>query len=71
MAEADPERGTITVIYKVVGKSTELFKNLREGDSYQDAVGPWASRPILRGSGTSPASVEGPALPSSTPSPEV
>ncbi|MDD3709549.1 MAG: sulfide/dihydroorotate dehydrogenase-like FAD/NAD-binding protein [Methanothrix sp.] len=40
MAEADPERGTITVIYKVVGKSTELFKNLREGDSYQDAVGP-------------------------------
>ncbi|MGC9514851.1 sulfide/dihydroorotate dehydrogenase-like FAD/NAD-binding protein [Methanocrinis sp.] len=40
MADADPERGTITVIYKVVGKSTELFKELKVGDSYQDAVGP-------------------------------
>ncbi len=40
MADADPERGTITVIYKVVGRSTELFKGLKEGDFYQDAVGP-------------------------------
>ena len=40
MAETDPEKGTITIIYMVVGKSTELFKTLQEGDSYQDVIGP-------------------------------
>jgi len=52
MAESDPERGTITVIYKVVGKSTELFKNLVEGDSYQDAVGPLGQPTHLETVGT-------------------
>jgi len=40
MAETDPEKGTITVIYQVVGKSTALFKTLQVGDSYQDVIGP-------------------------------
>jgi ferredoxin--NADP+ reductase len=40
MAETDPEKGTITVIYMVVGKSTALFKTLQVGDSYQDVIGP-------------------------------
>lgn len=40
MAEIDPERGTITIIYMVVGKSTSLFRDLQEGDSYQDVIGP-------------------------------
>lgn len=40
MADTDPERGTITVIYQVVGKSTALFKTLQEGDGYQDVIGP-------------------------------
>jgi ferredoxin--NADP+ reductase len=40
MAETDPERGTITVIYQVVGKSTALFKTLQVGDGYQDVIGP-------------------------------
>ncbi len=40
MAETDPEKGTITIIYMVVGKSTGLFRDLREGDSYQDVIGP-------------------------------
>lgn len=40
MADADPKRGTITVIYQVVGKSTALFKELQVGESYQDVVGP-------------------------------
>jgi len=52
MADADPERGTITVIYKVVGKSTELFKSLEEGDSYQDAVGPLGQPTHLEKVGT-------------------
>lgn len=40
MAETDPEKGTITVIYQVVGKSTALFKTLQVGDGYQDVIGP-------------------------------
>jgi ferredoxin--NADP+ reductase len=40
MADSDPERGTITVIYQVVGKSTAIFKTLQVGDGYQDVIGP-------------------------------
>ena len=40
VAETDPEKGTITIIYQVVGKSTALFKTLRVGDRYLDVVGP-------------------------------
>jgi len=40
MAETDPEKGTITVIYMVVGKSTALFKTLKEGEEYLDVIGP-------------------------------
>lgn len=40
MADTDPEKGTITIIYMVVGKSTALFKTLKVGDSYQDVIGP-------------------------------
>ena len=40
MAETDPDKGTITVIYMVVGKSTALFKTLQVGDGYQDVIGP-------------------------------
>ncbi len=40
MADTDPEKGTITVIYMVVGKSTALFSDLKVGDGYQDVIGP-------------------------------
>ena len=40
MADADPQKGTITVIYMVVGKSTALFRDLKEGAVYQDVIGP-------------------------------
>lgn len=40
MADTNPEKGTITIIYMVVGKSTGLFKTLQVGDSYQDVIGP-------------------------------
>jgi ferredoxin--NADP+ reductase len=40
MAEIDPEKGTITIIYMVVGKSTALFKTLQVGDGYTDVIGP-------------------------------
>jgi len=40
MAETNPEKGTITIIYMVVGKSTALFKGLKVGDGFQDLIGP-------------------------------
>ncbi len=40
IAETDPEKGTITIIYMVVGKSTALFRDLKVGDDYQDVIGP-------------------------------
>ena len=40
MAETNVEKGTITVIYMIVGKSTALFKTLQVGDAYQDVIGP-------------------------------
>jgi len=40
MAETNPAKGTITIIFMVVGKSTALFKTLKVGDGYQDVIGP-------------------------------
>ncbi len=40
MADTDPDKGTLTIIYMVVGKSTALFKTLRVGDAFQDVIGP-------------------------------
>ena len=40
MAETDAEKGTITVIYMIVGKSTALFKTLQVGDGFTDVIGP-------------------------------
>lgn len=40
MAETDAAKGTITIIYMVVGKSTALFKDLKVGEGYQDVIGP-------------------------------
>ena len=40
ISDIDPEKGTVTVIYMVVGKSTALFKTLQVGDAYQDVIGP-------------------------------
>ncbi|MBL0713521.1 MAG: sulfide/dihydroorotate dehydrogenase-like FAD/NAD-binding protein [Desulfosarcina sp.] len=52
MADTDPEKGTITVIYMVVGKSTALFKALRVGDVYQDVIGPLGKPTHLEKVGT-------------------
>ena len=40
IADTNPEKGTITVIFSVAGRSTALFKTLRVGDSYQNVAGP-------------------------------
>ncbi len=40
MAETDAKKGTITIIYQIVGKSTALFKSLQVGEKFQDIIGP-------------------------------
>jgi ferredoxin/flavodoxin---NADP+ reductase len=40
MADTNPEKGTITIIYMVVGKSTARFKELQAGDEYFALIGP-------------------------------
>ena len=52
MANTDPEKGTITVIYMVVGKTTALFKTLQVGDAYQDVIGPLGKATHLEKLGT-------------------
>jgi ferredoxin--NADP+ reductase len=52
MADTDPEKGTITIIYMVVGKSTALFKTLAVGDGYQDVIGPLGKPTHLEKQGT-------------------
>ena len=52
MAEIDPDKGTITVIYMVVGKSTALFKTLNVGQGYKDVIGPLGKPTHLERLGT-------------------
>lgn len=40
IADSNPERGTITVVFQVVGKSTALLSSLGEGDRVPNVIGP-------------------------------
>jgi len=40
MAETNPGKGTITIIYMVVGKTTAMFRDLKVGDAFMDVIGP-------------------------------
>lgn len=40
ITDFDREKGTITIIFQVVGKSTELMSKLNEGDCLKDFAGP-------------------------------
>ncbi|WDP92195.1 MAG: sulfide/dihydroorotate dehydrogenase-like FAD/NAD-binding protein [Desulfobacter sp.] len=40
MANTDPEKGTITIIYMVIGKSTARFRDLKVGEEYYALIGP-------------------------------
>ncbi len=40
IADTDVEAGTITIVYLVMGKTTAILENLKEGDSIEDVCGP-------------------------------
>lgn len=52
MADTNPEKGTITIIYMVVGKGTAIFKSLKVGEGYQDVIGPLGKPTHLEKLGT-------------------
>ncbi|MCP4669510.1 MAG: sulfide/dihydroorotate dehydrogenase-like FAD/NAD-binding protein, partial [Deltaproteobacteria bacterium] len=52
MADTDPKKGTITIIYQVVGKSTALFKSLQVGEKFMDIIGPLGKPTHLEKLGT-------------------
>ncbi len=52
MADVDKEKGTITIIYMIVGKSTKLFSTLKVGDGYKDVVGPLGQPTHIEKKGT-------------------
>jgi ferredoxin--NADP+ reductase len=52
MADTDPKKGTITIMYQVVGKSTSLFKSLNVGDHFQDVIGPLGKATHIENLGT-------------------
>ena len=52
MADTDPKKGTVTIIYQVVGKSTALFKSLQVGERFQDVIGPLGQATHIQKVGT-------------------
>ena len=40
IADTDKERGTVTIIFQQIGRSTKMLASLNEGDHVQDFVGP-------------------------------
>lgn len=52
MADNDPKRGTITIIYQVVGKTTALLKSLEVMDSIMDIAGPLGTPTPIEKKGT-------------------
>lgn len=49
IADYDREKGTVTIIYQVVGKTTMLLDRLNEGDSILDFIGPLGKASELDG----------------------
>ncbi len=52
IADADPDTGTITLIFQEVGKSTMLLGSLEQGDTILDVVGPLGKPTHIENFGT-------------------
>jgi ferredoxin--NADP+ reductase len=40
LADMDPEKGTVTIVYQIIGKTTTLLSTLKPGEKICDLVGP-------------------------------
>lgn len=52
IADTDPEKGTITIVYLVLGKSTALLESLKPGDTIRDVCGPLGKATHIEKCGT-------------------
>lgn len=52
VADADPEKGILTIVFQEVGKSTRLLGTLGEGDSILDLIGPLGQATHIKSYGT-------------------
>lgn len=52
IADTSPEKGTITVVYQVAGKSTALFRELQKGDHFEAIIGPLGKATHIEKQGT-------------------
>ncbi|MFV0423184.1 sulfide/dihydroorotate dehydrogenase-like FAD/NAD-binding protein [Oleidesulfovibrio sp.] len=52
IADADREKGTITIVYLVMGKSTAMLEELNEGDAILDLCGPLGRATHIEKGGT-------------------
>jgi glutamate synthase (NADPH/NADH) small chain len=52
IADADPDRGTITLVVQAVGKSTTQMAQLKAGDQLRDVVGPLGAVTPIKPYGT-------------------
>ncbi|MDR0339074.1 MAG: NADPH-dependent glutamate synthase [Desulfovibrio sp.] len=52
IADTDPEAGTITIVYLVLGKTTARLEQLKEGDCILDLCGPLGKNTDIRRVGT-------------------
>ena len=69
VAGTNPEKGTVKIIFQIVGATTKALSLKEEGEYIQDFVGPWAALPRLRVSSAWPWSAVASALPSLIPWP--
>ena len=49
IAHFDRDRGTVTIVFQVVGKTTQVLSELKEGDQILDFVGPLGTASHLEG----------------------
>lgn len=49
IADSDPQKGTVTIIFQTVGETTMLLNALDEGDSLEDFVGPLGKPSVIDG----------------------
>ena len=49
IAGYDREKGTVTIIFQIVGAGTEILNSLNEGDSIHDFVGPLGNATEVEG----------------------
>ena len=52
IADTDPEAGTISIVYLVLGKTTAVLESLNQGDSVLDLCGPLGTPTHIKKTGT-------------------